>query len=233
MKQSQIVVLSMVGVLAGVMVLVAGLGRTAMADIDPDDQLIGDGLLEKSELTGFNRIKVEGDWQVTVTRGEEWTVKLTDADDVKVYTVSERLRLKQKTRWWGGTSDTAKAEIIMPELKALNIAGAGDFSVSGFEGTHFEVDVAGAVQLVGRDGRYDSLKLSSAGASNIDLQGVVVTDAQVDVAGASEVTLDMNGGELVGSIAGAGNIEYYGTVSAQQVDIAGMGSVQPVESNDN
>ena len=73
------------------------------------------------------------------------------------------------------------------------------------------------------------MDLEVAGASEVDLRGIVVTDAEVDLAGASEVTLNMDGGVLAGSMAGAGGIDYYGTVAEQRVRIAGVARVNRVD----
>ena len=66
-----------------------------------------------------------------------------------------------------------------------------------------------------------------AGAGNAQFEGIVVTDADVEVAGATNVALTMDGGELTGGLAGAGQIEYAGTVSREAVDVAGFGWVGP------
>ena len=100
--------------------------------------------------------------------------------------------------------------------------------VSGFRGRRLEVDIAGAARLEGLDGRYDELELSVAGASDIDLRGIAVTDAEIDLAGASNITLTMDGGVLSGSMAGAGSIEYYGSVTAESVRVAGAARVERV-----
>ena len=117
----------------------------------------------------------------------------------------------------------------MPELSGLDLAGANKLELSGFVGDQLRVEVAGANQVQGRDGRYDNLELSVAGASDIDLGGIVVTAAKVDLAGASKVTLNMNGGVLAGTMAGAGAIGYYGTVAEQRVRIAGIGRVHQLD----
>ena len=152
-------------------------------------------------------------------------------DEIKVYVRGDRLRLDRGSsgRWWGRNERTIRADIVMPELEELKLAGASHLELSGFDGSRLEVDIAGAIFLEGRDGRYDELDLSVAGASKIDLQGIVVTRAEVDLAGASDVTLYINGGELSGSLAGVGQIEYYGSVSDEDIDIAGFGRVNRVE----
>ena len=104
----------------------------------------------------------------------------------------------------------------------MALRGGSNVALSGFGGDRLEIDVAGAVRLTGRDGRYEELELFAAGASAIDLRGIVVTDAAVDLNGASDVVLTMNGGVLSGSAAGAGSLRYYGTVSEERVAVAGI-----------
>ena len=58
------------------------------------------------------------------------------------------------------------------------------------------------------------------------LRGTAATDAYVDLAGASKVTLTMDGGTLSGSMAGAGRIEYHGTVAKESVRVAGAARVE-------
>ena len=113
-------------------------------------------------------------------------------------------------------------DIVMPALEELELRGGARITLAGFRGDRLAIDVAGAVQLEGRDGRYEELDLSVAGASAIDLRGVPVRDAEVDLKGASDVVLTMSGGVLSGSAAGAGRIRYYGSVSDEQVAVAGI-----------
>ena len=67
-----------------------------------------------------------------------------------------------------------------------------------------------------------------AGASDINLRGIAVTDAEIDLAGASNITLTMDGGALSGSMAGAGSIEYYGSVATESVRVAGAARIERV-----
>ena len=233
MKQSQIAVLSVCGAVAGLIIVIAGVARVALPQVS--ETTPGEHVSGSRDLTGFSGIEIEGSWQVNVTRGDDWQVELSypenreDEFDVSVRRGRLILDRRSSGRWWGGDEAPIRADIIMPALEELELAGAGQVNLSGFEGPRLEVDIAGAVHLEGRDGRYDELELSVAGASKIDLRGIVVTDADVDLAGASHVTLAMGGGALSGSLAGAGQIEYYGSVSEQDIDIAGFGRVNHVE----
>ena len=148
-------------------------------------------------------------------------------DRVRVQVVGDRLRLDIRSdSWWDEPDIRPTANIVMPELEEVEVRGSAMLDLSGFKGRRLEIDVAGAAQVMGRDGRFDELELSVAGASHIDLRGVAVTDADIDLAGASKVTLTMSGGALSGFIAGAGSVEYYGWVSAETVQIAGFARVE-------
>ena len=231
MKPSQIAMLSAGGVVAGTIVVAALIVRIALSQTEP----AGPGPRERapgnSDLTGFSAIEINGSWQVNVTQGDVWQVRFSypegDREGLEASVSGERLRLNGESprRWFGGSNTPFGADIVMPTLDELELAGNAEIEFSGFEGARLVIEIAGAAEVEGRNGSYDELDLSVAGASAIDLQGIVVTDARVDLAGASDVTLAMDGGELTGSMAGAGNIEYYGSVSRESIDVAGFGNV--------
>ncbi len=245
MRKSQLVIVSAAGFLTLVMIVMAGLGRVALSQSDlgttrlaaSSAVVVGEQITKTFDLEDFQSVAIEGLWQVNLTQGDEWQVEVSHSedleDDLNVYVRGDRLVLNRRSsggwRWWRRTETRLSAEIVMPELSELDLAGANELDLSGFAGDQLKVEVAGANQVEGRDGRYDNLDLSVAGASEIDLGGIVVTAAKVDLAGASKVTLSMNGGVLAGSMAGAGTIGYYGTVAEERVRIAGIGRVNHLD----
>ncbi len=245
MRQSQLVIVSAVGFLTLLMIIMAAIGRVALSQSDSATTrtpassavVVGEQITRTFDLEDFQSVDIEGLWQVNLTQGDEWQVEVSHSegleDDVNVYVRGDRLVLDRESsggwRWWRRTETRVRAEIVMPELTELELAGANRLDLSGFAGDQLKVEVAGANQVQGRDGRYDNLELSVAGASDIDLGGIVVTAATVDLAGASKVTLNMNGGVLAGTMAGAGAIGYYGTVAEERVRIAGIGRVNHLD----
>jgi len=245
MKKSQLVIVSAVGSVTLLMIVMAVIGRVALSQSDTGTTrtaassavVVGSQITNTFDVADFERVDIEGRWQVKLTQGDEWQVEVSHSegleDDVNVYVRGDRLVLDRESsggwRWWRRTETRVRAEIVMPELTELELAGANQLDLSGFSGDRLKLEVAGANQVEGRDGRYDSLDLSVAGASEIDLGGIVVTDAKVDLAGASNVILSMNGGVLAGRMAGAGAIDYYGTVAEQSVKIAGVGRVRSLD----
>lgn len=243
MKKSQLVIISAVGILTLIILVMAVIGRVALSQSDSGTTrmaassavVVGDQITKTFDVADFKSVDIEGRWQVKLTQGDEWQVEVSHSegleDDVNVYVRGDRLVLSRRSSggWWRRTETRLKAEIVMPELTELELAGANQLDLSGFAGDRLELEVAGANQVEGREGRYDNLDLSVAGASEIDLGGIVVTDAKVDLAGASNVTLSMNGGVLAGTMAGAGTIGYYGTVVEERVRIAGVGRVRSLD----
>ena len=232
MKHSQIALLSVIGVLAGAIVASVVSARIALS---PDSTRFVDGarISESAELRGVREIEVAGAWRVNASRGDDWKVDLSYSegyeDRVTARIVGARLRLGTRSE---SRLDEPKfrptADIVMPVLEEVEVRGSARLDLSGFKGERLDIDIAGAAQLTGRDGRFHELELSVAGASHIDLQGVSVTDADIDLAGASKVTLTMAGGALSGTIAGAGSVEYYGWISANRVQTAGFARVEHV-----
>ena len=233
MKRSQIALLAMGGVLAAVVIASVVSARIALS---PDNSGFLDGAKVRgsAELRGFREIDIAGQWQVNVRRGDEWRMDLTYPegfeDRLRVHVVGDRLRLGIRPESWLDEPDIRPtADIVMPDLDEVEVKGTAKLDLSGFRGRRLYIDVAGAAQLTGRNGRFDELELSVAGASHIDLSGVAVTDADIDLAGASKVTLTMSGGTLSGFIAGAGSVKYYGWVSANRVQTAGFARVEHAE----
>ena len=230
MKRSQIALLSVTGILAGIVVATVVSARIAL--FSDRTAFVGEAQVsESNELRGFREIEVAGNWQVNLSRGDDWQTDLSYPagfeDRVEVHVVGDRLRLGiQSDSWMDDPDIVPSADIVMPELEEVDVKGSAKLDLAGFSGRRLEIDIAGASQLTGRDGHFDALELSVAGASYIDLRGIAVTDADIDLAGASKVTLTMNGGALSGFIAGAGSVEYYGSVSAETVQIAGFARVE-------
>ena len=236
MRPSQKALLATGAVLAGVIVAAVLAGRVALSRTHSAVVEV-DRVSGSPALQGFDEVEIAGAWRVNLVRGDEWRVELPRAEDrgkrVRVHVFGDRLHLGRTTfvrdGWtfaWGREDGApGRVDIVMPELAVLEIKGRSRVALSGFSGDRLAIEVAGTARLEGRDGRFAELDLFVAGASEIDLRGVDVTDARIDLAGASDVALTMNGGVLSGSSAGAGILEYYGSVSAETIDVAGIARV--------
>ena len=237
MKPSQIALLSVGGIVAGTIVVAAVAVRVNFGWSRPADFEPGEMVTVSTGLTGFDEIEINGMWRVDIAQGDEWRVDLSYPegyrDDVEASVQGARLRLhgagiRSGLRFVQSGAELA-ADIVVPALRELDVVGGSQIRMSGLQGDRLAIDVAGAVELSGRDGRYELLDLTVAGASHIKLRGIVATAARVDLAGASDVALTMGGGELSGSLAGAGSVRYAGSVSRETIEIAGAGWVGPAD----
>lgn len=239
MKPSKIALLSLGGIAVGTIVVAAVATRMSMGwvvqAVGQDRPDPGEMTTVNRDLSGFNSIEINGSWEIDVSRGEQWQVELSFPEnyegefDVSVDGDHLSLAGAERRSFFSGSDAQYAANIVMPELVEMEIAGSSQVTLSGFVGEQLTIDAAGATQITGEDGRYGELELSVAGAHDVQLAGFIFTDADVNLAGASSLTLTMDGGELTGGLAGAGEIEYYGTVSREDIDVAGFGSVGPAE----
>jgi hypothetical protein len=230
MRKSQFAVLSALGLVVAVMLV---LGVWFRLTAGPAPELSGQRTSRSYDLTDFDRIDVEGQWQVTLERGDAWSVAVeTPAEileNVRVDRDGDELSISYEGGWCGGCfsdGNVLKATITMPAIESLDLSGATQLSFSGFDGRSLSVDVSGAVALRGASSRFDMLSLDLSGAGSVDLSDVRVTDANVDVSGASNVNLQMAGGRLTGDMSGTSNLEYSGTVSEERVEKSGFVNVR-------
>ena len=187
MKASKIALLSLGGIVVGTIVVAAVVARMSMGWVG---QAVGQDRPEPGEMTtvnrdlsGFNSIEINGSWEIDVSRGDQWQVELSYPEnyegEFEVSVDGDHLSLDSAAprSFFGGRDAQYAANIVMPELVEVEVAGSSQVTLSGFEGEHLMIDAAGATQITGEDGRYGELELSVAGANDIQLAGFVFTDA--------------------------------------------------------
>jgi Putative auto-transporter adhesin, head GIN domain len=247
MKNSQIALLSAFGVVLLVILAAAVAGRLILqsvqsGDYDYDRDAAPRAAAPSSssgdfDLEGFTQIDARGIWKIRLEQGEDWDVQLTYpermADRLDVHVENGRLVLGYDTgrrSWWGGFGggERFEARIVMPEIQSIDLSGASEIDFSGFSGDALSINSSGASEIDARDSRFDTLSLTVSGAGDVDLGDVPVGDARVVLSGAGSITLDMDGGELSGTVSGAGKVRYHGTVSRQSVVVSGFSSVDHV-----
>ncbi len=234
MKSSQKVLLTTLGTVLCLIVAFAILARSTLNQMEHPPELKYLADIKLQDMRDFNAIKADGNWDIELSQGDTWQIKLDYpealAKDLQVYVFKQQLYLRHKKNdWWQSNPPLIKAVIIMPALTQLSVAGAGNVHLSGFTEAKTQLSLAGAVALQGQDSRFEELEITVAGSSKLTMPSVTATDANINLAGSSSVTLTMDGGSLTGSIAGSGNIYYYGEVSTSKIDIMGNGNVKELK----
>ena len=168
-------------------------------------------------LTGFTKINAGDAHQVTIAKGDEFTIKASgctvDLNDLELTLESNQiLNIKYKNS--RNNRYRVDFTITMPRLVSLNLSGASKGFISGFGGQNTVI------------------RTVVSGASECSVSGTGI-NASVDISGASRVYLSGNTESLYGTISGASELRSY-DVSATEVDITVSGSsaayVRPLES---
>jgi hypothetical protein len=231
MRNSQRAVVGLLGIIVGLMVVVAISVRISAPQ---PAELSGERTTRDYDYADFRGVEVSGQWQVTIERGDDWRVSVDMpaevVDQIQVQRQADGDAVDLEGPWWLGEFDgeeaALQATITMPALESVDVSGASFVAFSGFDGGTLELDFSGAGQLRGTASRFDRLELDMSGASAIDLSEVPVTDANVDISGAGNIKLQMAGGRLTGDLSGASSLEYTGTVSEESIDKAGLVNVR-------
>ncbi len=110
-------------------------------------------------------------------------------------------------------SQTLTVEIVMPTLGSISLTCPAVATISGFNGSFLEVQLAGVATLEGQNVSYDLLM------ANVDAESVLLMEdisplpaADVNVSGVSSATVNMmDNGVLTGTATGVSSLSYYGT----------------------
>lgn len=236
MKKSQIAVLGALAFIALVMLVMMGLGRIAVGKaVDFNTNSRSDGqsssgnsISETLDLDDFDSVLVEGAWKVRIYQSDSFGVDLNYPSDLEAQilaSVKGSQLVLGTQNWRTGNGDDLIAYIYMPSLSELQIDGAADASFQGFSENQMSVLLDGAAQIKGYDSEVRDLNVRLQGLGQIDLEGIKAVNAQVNLDGAGEIILDMNGGDLSGSLEGLGQISYSGSVAREDVEVDGLGKV--------
>ena len=231
MRNSQRAVAAVLGVIVALMIVAAIWVRVTAPQLP---QLSGERTTKTYDYEDFRGVEVDGQWQVTIERGDDWRVSVEAPaeviDEVRVQRQSDGDAVDLEGPWWLAVASregpALQATITMPALESLDVSGTSILSFSGFDGGTLTLDLSGAGQLRGTASRFDRLMLDMSGALQIDLSDVPVTDAEVDLSGAGNVKLQMAGGRLTGDVSGAANLEYSGAVSEETIDRSGFVNIR-------
>lgn len=201
--------------------------------------------------SGFTRVSVAGGYRVVVRYGQDFRVEASGDDDdlqhLRMKRDGSELKISPRnTSIFGGLRDQHKVliRIEMPALEALELAGAVQADLGGFERQdRLRVEQAGAshlrlnghygtlkLELAGAcrttaTGRADALELDAAGACELAAATLHARTANVDLAGLCKARLHVTE-RIKGDAVGASEIAYSGQPRSVDVDAAGPSSIR-------
>jgi len=165
----------------------------------------GDTVVNEYTYTDFNSIEASNACEVTITRGDSYSISITIDDNIETYLDIKKsdnvLHIDLESGYF--YHDVSfKANIIMPDLAYLELSGASSGEVSGFE----------------RSGSFET-RLSGASDANLDF--ISVGKIICDLSGASDLDLSTESAEsgLEIDCSGASSIDIEASISASNVNI--------------
>lgn len=167
------------------------------------------------DLSGFTEINVAGVYKIDVTVGEDFSVITSGSDKdvkyIKVEVDGDALVLgskKKKKNWNIGKREGVYAQVTLPKLKSLEIAGIATGDVEGVDTKYFNVEVAGIsdVTLSGTCGRFE---LDIAGMGEVDAEELKCKHVEANMAGMGEASVYASE-SVEASAAGMGQLNVYG-----------------------
>ena len=208
------------------MVLIITAGNAAAWSFGKDT-IEGSGKMEtrQLDLEEFDEIDVGGAFDLEITLGDEQKVLMTIDDNLWDNLEVEVNGSTLEVGWDKSCQPDGKCtiEIVVLELKAMDIHGAAEVEITGYHGDSFEFDVSGAAELE-MDGEVDRLEINVSGAGEIDTRDLKARAVEISVSGAGEAKIYASE-SFEGRVSGVGDITYYGNPEHVKTKVSGMGSI--------
>jgi hypothetical protein len=205
---------------------------------------------QEKPFTGFDRLQVSQAFLVDIRQGEAFRVVVhIDEELVEYLEVVQRgdtLRIGlHPDHSYRTNNATLQAEVTMPELTGLDLSGASQATLTGFEsGKALAVEMSGSSSLHGTvragdttldvsgsskvtlTGSARDLTVQASGSSMVNLADFPAADASIQSSGASEVSVRVSG-RLQVDASGASQVSYRGDPTLTRVETSGSSFLSP------
>jgi hypothetical protein len=188
-------------------------------------------------VSGFEKVQVEGPFQVTVVTGKGSGAVATGSqqalDQISIVVEGRTLRIRPNRSAWGAPPKAGegglKVALSTHELTAATLAGSGTLAIDKARGMRLDVALSGSgritigqveadrlnLQMLGAgalvlSGRAKSLRATVTGQGALDAAGLVADDAEIAADSTGNITLGVRRAAKVAS-SGAGDVTISGT----------------------
>ena len=196
---------------------------------DEHDSFQGYNQSKHFSVGEFSKINAGGMLHLSVRKGDEFKVlakgKDSGIDALNIHSDGEVLQISMsKYHWWRHKDHDLSIEIVCPHLKSIQLSGATESEISGFDETDLRAKVSGA-SIARMNIHAGKLALIASGASKVFLEGSC-EDAEININGASKFNgYDFNIKNADISITGASNSEVY-VSEVLKIDASGASKVK-------
>lgn len=190
----------------------------------------GEISVHEQQVESFDAVRIDimSNVEIMVEEGSTHSFKIKTHDNIidHIKTEVQNGRLRIFTRDVILEKSDITLIITTPELKGLDLNGAPDALVKGvIKGEQFDLDIAGASEVVIEDVEVQKFNADMSGASELKIDRGATDYFVIDVAGSAEIdAVKMKCARAKVDVSGAGEISLYVTDNLD-VDITGAGNV--------
>ena len=210
----------------------------------------GEPISQTREVSGFDKIEVNGAYDLYITQGKEYSLRIEAEPEVQEKIKTEvkdgQLRItqkKHKIQIGIFKSKTRKIYVTLPELKELCINGSSDvIGQNKFKAGNLSLLVNGSgdidLELEASDlstsirgsgdiklkGNAENFVITIAGSGDVSAYDLASLKATVSISGAGDCKVNASQ-ELTVNIAGTGDVSYQGSPKVVTKNVSGVGRV--------
>ena len=172
----------------------------------------GSGVIvtENMDFSDFTQVEVGYAFEVEIVQSDQFSVSITADDNLFEYIQVSQQDSALKIGVQSAVmfrSATYRARVTMPQLSRLELSGATQGTVSGFESV-------------------EDLEIEVSGASSLELEKILAGDTTVDVSGASKVIGEITAQDVDFDISGASTVRLHGLADDIILDLSGASHVE-------
>jgi len=187
--------------------------------------------IESRDLGEFKSIDFRGAGEVNITVGPPSALRIEGGSEavknLKTYVENGTLFIRPNDRHWNWVEGQYRLtlSIEIPELKELDVNGAGSIRINGIRGSEHKLRTAGAFNIEAQ-GTIEQLLIVLEGAGNVNYREVTAQEAKVELRGAGNV--EVRPVKLLdAAVHGVGAVQYVGDPQKVESAIHGLGTIKP------
>lgn len=173
----------------------------------------GPKVTKEIDQKDFDKIQVSGSAEIVFEQDSVYSIKVSATEkDMKLLKISVEdstliITNNNNGKVQFGKSPKYKLYITSPDMKLLDIAGAGDFVAKNIVTTDFTANIKGAGDIDIQSITAENINIDIRGAGDVEANLKDCGDVVIDVKGAGDVELSGNARSLTKHISGAGDID--------------------------
>ncbi len=178
-------------------------------------------------VSGFKSINVEGAYDLVITAGSPFSLKITSDDNLLPFikTAVENGTLTVTSSRSICTKADLKIQVTMPELTTLTSEGSTDINVMGVKNKKLNLNIGGSGTLTAA-GETQQLEINASGSVDITATELKAKTVFVKMEGAGDAKVSASD-TLKVNLEGAGSVLYKGKPQITKT-IDGVGEVEPL-----